>query len=551
MAKKDKVTIDGLSKKERKALEHRAAEIEAELAKKAKKRAAKLAPQLAAADAILAVPTDHPDAVALPESAGTPDSDAEIKARLATKRAEREAAKIALDNLDRSDADAVAAFNATHGLVIGHLATSEAEKAAADARMADVIEARAASADPVERIVENAAAVIATSDDAEEVERATEAKAHAEAVLDTREQVAEEVETDHGREFAVGTAEPEPVADDFATVGDAERKPEVELNGNGQYKILQPDGKVRGYTRVTTFIDCLEDKSALDKWKARALLEGIVANEDEVARRDDGLGDVTMADLFTSRVRDLIHNRDVELARIAKRDRKGKLAIGERGRLEADVWSTFKRALNEVAEQALELGGVHEKANKGTNLHALADVYDTKGSDEVDAMLHDGLITPADHADIMAYGAAMARAGIKVVGVEKYVVDDERKLAGRLDRIVLAKLPGAQRAVRMVADLKTGQVEYGLGKIAMQLETYATCKGYNPEHPEAREELRLSRTKGLLIHLPQGEATCRIIPADLTVGKAGTKLATEVRQWRNAGKRAIDLKLDLAAGGAE
>lgn len=542
MAKKDNVEIDGLSKKERKALEARAAEIEAELARKAAKKAAKSKGKPPA--------EVEPEA---PAEGGTPDSDEAIKARLADKRAQREAAKAALEALDRSDAEAVAAFNETHGKVLGHYATSEDESAARDATLNGVTPAD---------VIAKAEEVIAGASSPGAVKSAKAAKAKAEAALAAAPvpegdyndpllgigmmaaQVAEEVETDHGREFAVGSAKP---VDDFATVADIDAKPEVELNGNGQYKIQAPDGKVRGYTRVTTFIDCLEDKSALRDWEMRVLLEGIVTNEGEVGTGRTGTG----GDLFTSKVRDLIHNRDVELARIAKRDRKGKLKPGERGPAEAAIWSTFKAAVNAIASDALDLGGRHEKASKGTDLHALADVYDTKGPDEIDAMLHDGVITVSDHADVMAYGEAMKRAGIKVVGVERVVVNDERKVAGRLDRILLVKFPGAQRAVRVVGDLKTGRVDYGTGKIAMQLAVYSECKGYDPEHPDAREELRLSRTKAVLIHLPQGSAHCTIHEVDLAAAKVGTKLATEVRAWRNAGKRTIDLKADLASGAGD
>jgi hypothetical protein len=50
-------------------------------------------------------------------------------------------------------------------------------------------------------------------------------------------------------------------------------------NGNGQPMIHYRDPatgkeKVKGYTRVTTYIDCLDDKTVLNAWKARVLLEG-------------------------------------------------------------------------------------------------------------------------------------------------------------------------------------------------------------------------------------------------------------------------------------
>jgi hypothetical protein len=57
----------------------------------------------------------------------------------------------------------------------------------------------------------------------------------------------------------------------------------------------------------------------------------------------------------------------------------------------------------------------------------------------------------------------------------------------------------------------------------------------------------VSKTVGLLIHLPQGEARCIITPVDLTLGRLGNKLSGEVRSWGNTSKKAFDIAVDLAA----
>lgn len=354
-----------------------------------------------------------------------------------------------------------------------------------------------------------------------------------------------------------------------------------------QYVILREDGTEGRYTRATTYIDGLEHTGALEAWKLRTLLEGIaVDNERTLADRD-------AAHTMMGAVAQAIHIRDVALAKLAKADRKGKLEPGERGPAEEKINRAFKATVDEIAEDALELGGAHVKANKGTDLHKLTEVCDLEGIEAVRALAEAEEITPADLADIEAYHEAVTKAGLKVIAVEQVVVDDVRGVAGTTDRIVLApgKLLGRTRAAKVIADVKTGNMEYAIGKTAMQITVYATSKAYTPgevgrtdlgvlkpntaKHPgkaplkkdrplkrdgvEAMEayEARVAkydadlaaytskRGVGLLIHLPAGKAQCTIHLVDLNLGAQGLKIIEQVRAWRNDGKRAIDLRADL------
>lgn len=510
-----------------KKLERREAQLAAELAereaaekaeRKAAKKAAKhasVAEQIATTDldetdeqvsdgALFDGPDDGDDL----DETETPD-DAAIKARVHRKAA----ARTALDELDRSDWDAVRVFNETHGKVLGHYATAEGEVGETIAKM--------------DRHDQHTGQHI------------------------------EEVQTETGRVFEAGGAaandastwEAKPIpASEQPTAADArgfalpsEGRGDFETNGNGQYKVKRlSDGKFVGYTRTTTFIDTIDDKTTLTDWKLRTLLEGVVANENDVVTDPS-------APLLMSRVRDLLHRRDTELAKARKKDRKGKLVVGQLATLESAALGDYKRGMNDVVEQLLERGGVHEKANKGTDLHRLCQLYNEVGIDAVGDLLAAGTITPADMADIEAYARALDGAGIKVLENEVMVVNDEAKRAGRLDLILMARLPGSKRATRMVADIKTGSIDYGT-KIPMQLEAYASSQGYDPSSPDERRDLKLSRTKALLIHLPQGQAECHIYVVDLGTGRVGNGIATQVRKFRTDGKRGIDKSIDLATG---
>jgi hypothetical protein len=326
-------------------------------------------------------------------------------------------------------------------------------------------------------------------------------------------------------------------------------RPDFEVNGNGQYKVMRPsDGKMVGYTRVTTYIACLEDTTKLTEWKMRLLLEGVAAAE-ETADREG----------ITAKIRDLAHVRDVAIAKARKADRKGKLAIGDLAALTERAWSDFKRAMNALADEVFELGGGREKATKGTDIHALTELHDREGITAVGDLLTAGEITPADMADVEAYAEAMRKLGAKIVERERVVVNDDLKVAGRLDIVAMVKLPALHdpktgevirpaeaRARRRVIDVKTGRIDYGIGKLAQQLEMYAGATGYNLETHE-REDLKLDRTVGLVLHLPAGTGKATVHVVDLVAGRKGNRLAGEVRAWRNEGKRAADLRVDVLA----
>lgn len=358
----------------------------------------------------------------------------------------------------------------------------------------------------------------------------------------------EEPATDEPVESSAET--PSPV-DDFAAPSEAPRT-DFETNGNRQYLVKRPsDGKMVGYTRVTTYIACLEDTAKLTEWKMRLLLEGVAAAETP----DDGRVD---PDPVTARIRDLAHRRDVAIAKARKQDRKGKLVVGQLATLVDGAMADFKRAMNELADELFELGGGRDAATKGTDIHALCDLYDAEGIAAIDAKLQAGDITPSDFADVEAYARTKKALGLEVVASEQVIVNDDLKVAGRLDRVYMAKLPkivdgkgnvvypGDTRRRRYIGDIKTGRVDYAQGKIAQQLRMYAESEAYDLDTHE-RSSHGANRTHGLLIHLPAGSGEAHVHLVDLATGAEGNKLAGQVRAFRNSGKRAFDTKIDLLA----
>lgn len=491
------------------------------------------------------------------------DDTDEIKARVQAKREKRAAGLELWDAVDRDDATAVAEWNADFALLTGRTMTSTDEVAervaglSGDAKklIEDMAEPPLLPVGyPETEVSEEGGTLVARKKKSKKNAEGDKIIADAPAV---EAQVAEEVVTETGREFAVGASTESD--ESFAKPSDAPL--ELESGRNG-YKIwvVGDDGKVlrkkdgtpstqRQFTRVTTYIDNLEDKTALVEWKMRSLLEGVVLNEESIGR-NLARGDADDA-LIISKVRDAMHVRDVAIKKARRADRKGKLEVGELGQITHETLKVFKATLRDLAEQALEIGGANAKREKGTDLHELCEIYDREGMEAINEKLRAEEITPADHADVVAYAEAMINAGLEVVAIEQVVVNDARKHAGRLDRVVLGKTPGPRKTRRrMVADVKTGNIEYGIGKLAQQLEAYASSKAYDLETGE-RTDLKLDKTVALVIHLPAGTATCHIYPVDITIGKQGNALSAQVRAWRNESKKALNTSVDLAAPATE
>ena len=104
------------------------------------------------------------------------------------------------------------------------------------------------------------------------------------------------------------------------------------------------------------------------------------------------------------------------------------------------------------------------------------------------------------------------------------------KIGGTPDRIV--EVDGRH----YIADVKTGRIDYGTAKIAMQLAVYAHSVGYNVETTERFDLPPVDLEWALVIHLPAGEGRCELVWVDIGTGWEGVRLAGHVRDWRRRDK---------------
>ena len=175
-----------------------------------------------------------------------------------------------------------------------------------------------------------------------------------------------------------------------------------------------------------------------------------------------------------------------------------------------------KKVLNEVVRDASEAAGSSQAATTGTALHAITEQLDR---DE------DPLIPPSAQADVDAYKRETEHLTMSMI--EVFVVNDALKVGGTFDRVV--ELPDGSR---VVADIKTGSIDYSASKIAMQLAIYSRSQQYNPGTAR-RSDLGVDLHRGLVIHLPAGAGECTLHWADLDAGWDGVNVAAQVWAWRD------------------
>lgn len=272
--------------------------------------------------------------------------------------------------------------------------------------------------------------------------------------------------------------------------------------------VPETGGKPIALTRVTTFIDCIEDKEGLAKWKRRSAVIGFLAKP--------GLLE-------------------------AARDCDPETPEG-------------KRKLDALVESAVDASGANEKREKGTYLHELTEFVDAG------LPLPDG-ISGEDLEDMMAYMAATVNLTFR--RREEFVVCSELGVGGTPDGVADYDGPGPDGKpfkATIITDLKTGSMEYGGIKMPAQLSIYSRSKLYDParfpapdraqdekawqkwrkteipaeEAAEAYSSMgEINQDWGLIINLRPGSGEATLHWADLNVGWEIAKEAVSVRAMRS------------------
>ena len=199
-----------------------------------------------------------------------------------------------------------------------------------------------------------------------------------------------------------------------------------------------------------------------------------------------------------------------------------------------------KIVVNDLAVEAQRVSKAHAAAEIGTALHRMTERLDH--GETVEAGEYQG--------DLDAYTAALANAGVIIepAWIECKIVCDSLQMAGTADRIVRLAADSPIRQCLplgpdevMIADLKTGAtVNYGALGFSAQLAAYAHGQLYDIQADKRLPTPTISKQKGLIIHLPAGQATCALYLVDLVEGYAAAELANRIRKVRQQSKRWLE-----------
>lgn len=272
---------------------------------------------------------------------------------------------------------------------------------------------------------------------------------------------------------------------DYSVKRDRWGRPWVSTDGGPlQYK----KGRVspinaEGYTRVSTLAGALDDKANLIDWAASNAMVGMV------------------------------------------RDRSIAAQVGSLAAKYGDPWNVpeGKTALKGLVERAKTTGGGDEASGLGTSAHEFTEVIDEgRWPEFIPVELEPWL---REYRDLMR--------GVEVLEAELFVVNDELKCAGSMDKVL--RMPDGRV---VAADLKTGRHDpnYPL-KLAIQLAVYANSSRYDQvsgERSLIHPDLDLSTA--MLIHMPirSGKKPyARFYPVDIEWGLDMARLAVAVREARS------------------
>lgn len=264
----------------------------------------------------------------------------------------------------------------------------------------------------------------------------------------------------------------------------------------GRPKIALPDGGAEvGYRRASSYGAPLEDTTALESWKRRQVARGI-------AKRAD-------LQLAVSRSEMGLDSSEFNEQRAAKKE------------------------IDALCEQAMAVVESGAKAVIGTAEHHIFE--------KVDLGLDPGHIPAQWRPDLEAY-QELTR-GFESVAVELFVVQDDHRVAGTLDRAVRLShdhtAPDGtvlEAGSVIIGDVKTAQrMSFAGAKFAVQCWTYASGTPYNPitklrepwTHTPPRQDW------AVIFHVASGSGQAALYWVDLRAAAAAAEVAREIYAWRN------------------
>jgi hypothetical protein len=183
-----------------------------------------------------------------------------------------------------------------------------------------------------------------------------------------------------------------------------------------------------------------------------------------------------------------------------------------------DGYKAWCNAMDKVTEAAKEAAAASAPATIGTALHKITERMDR--GQEV------GPVPDTYLPHLAAYQEATAH--LDMVHVERFLVHDQHRIGGTADRIV--RIPGYDKLI--IADTKTGQTQYGVGKMAIQLAIYAHSIIYDVTNGDRIPIGDVDLDHGIIIALDAYSGTCQLKWIDIAAGWEAVETCLAARRFR-------------------
>lgn len=240
------------------------------------------------------------------------------------------------------------------------------------------------------------------------------------------------------------------------------------------------------YKRTTNFIDVIQNEYALKQWDRRLVAYGMSQRPDLI------------------------------LAAAACKPPHDKKVLTKHD----------KQDLQQIADQAKDFAKGRAAATIGTSLHKLTEQMDLGETL--------GFVPDPYPADLRAYQEVTK--DIEWVDVESFRVHDDFKVGGTADRI------GWYKGRLRIFDVKTSSEFWAGGQgAAMQLAMYARSRKYDiATDTRVPDVAEIDLNVGYVIHLPEGQGHCELLPIDLMKGWGACRIAKEIWKARDEKNYFID-----------
>lgn len=299
--------------------------------------------------------------------------------------------------------------------------------------------------------------------------------------------------------------------------------------------ILPGEDKITWFSRVTAFIDDLDDKEGVTKWREAHVLLGAMRDPEAVLD----------AARYFDRLRAPDAEQDYYVIKAHEWDDPELLALPKERQP-----PTKRRKLWQTIDHLKTMAGVDQASLYGSLFHAATEVFDKAQRVNAPELVVEQIgwaidvylqgmkpcrdVDPAEVkgrliTDLHAY--AEVTADLEIVQIEQFGAIPELRVGGTWDRIVHFG------GLNIIVDIKTGNsaVEHP-AKLGMQLATYAHCTPYDPVNRWQPRPFEVDQTWGLVVHVP-GDGTASLQWVKIArAWRTVRDLIPAARAWRTYAK---------------